>query len=53
MAGSAVVEDDALREGPQAIARLPLLVKSPTCRLRSPPKGTAVRRLDGGTLTLG
>jgi hypothetical protein len=52
MAGSAVIEDNALREGPQATAHLPLLVGSLACRLRSPPKGTAARRLDGGTLTL-
>jgi hypothetical protein len=39
MAGSTIVEDDALR--------------SPVCRLWSPPKGTVVRRLDSGALTLG
>jgi hypothetical protein len=52
MAGSAVVEDDALWEGPRATAHPPPLVGSPVCRLRSPPKGTAARRLDGDALTL-
>jgi hypothetical protein len=52
MAGSAVIEDNTLQEGPQATAHLSLLVGSPACQLRSPPRGTAARRLDGGTLTL-
>jgi hypothetical protein len=46
VAGSAVVVDDALWEGPQATMRPPPLVGSSACRLRSPPKGTDVRRLD-------
>jgi hypothetical protein len=40
MAGSTVIEDDALREGPRATARPPPLVESSACRLRSPPKAT-------------
>jgi hypothetical protein len=52
--GSAVLDlHDGLREGHRATAHPPPLVRSPACRLRSPQKGIAMRRLDGGALTLG